>query len=228
MVPFSFAGEEFALVGERALYWPREQALLVADLHLEKASFFARHGQMLPPYDSREALERVADAIRLCGARRVYCLGDNFHDEGGAERLEPHAAGMLDALSRATDWVWIAGNHDRGRVPWGTALDELDLAGIVLRHEALPGETRAELSGHYHPRLRVSARGRLIARPCWVVSRGEFGERKLVLPAFGALTGGMDASDPAIIAAMQPATTVDAVIPAAGQLARFPIWRNAA
>ena len=223
MVPFSFAGEDFALVGERALYWPREAALLVADLHLEKASFFARHGQMLPPYDSRETLERVAAAIRQTGARRVFCLGDNFHDTSGPDRLEPHAAGMLDALSRAVDWVWIAGNHDQGRVPWGTAVDELDLAGIVLRHEAQRGERRAELSGHYHPRLRVSARGRMIARPCWVAS-----ETKLILPAFGTLTGGMDAADPAIIAAMQPARAVDAVLPAAQKLVRFPIWRDAA
>ena len=63
MVPFSFAGEEFALTSACALYWPREAALLVADLHLEKASFFARFGQMLPPYDSRETLERV-DVLR--------------------------------------------------------------------------------------------------------------------------------------------------------------------
>lgn len=228
MVPFSFAGEEFALAGERALYWPREQALLVADLHLEKASFFARHGQMLPPYDSRETLERVAAAIKATGARRVYCLGDNFHDTAGPDRLEPHAAGMLDALARATDWVWIAGNHDQGRVPWGTAVDELDLAGIVLRHHARRGEVRPELSGHFHPRLRVKARGRLIARPCWVMARAEGGERKLILPAFGTLTGGMDAADPAIIAALQPARAVDALLPASQRLVRFPLWRDAA
>ena len=112
MVPLSFAGEDFALSQGRALYWPRERALLVADLHLEKASFYAGHGQMLPPYDSRETLERLALAIRETGARRVFTLGDNFHDSEGAARLEPHAAGMLDALTRAVDWVWITGNHD--------------------------------------------------------------------------------------------------------------------
>ena len=121
MVPVSFASfafldHEFALGtgGEvtRALYWAEERALLVADLHLEKASFYARTGQMLPPYDSRETLERLAHALRLTGARRVFCLGDNFHDAAGPERLDPHAAGMLAALTRATDWVWITGNHD--------------------------------------------------------------------------------------------------------------------
>lgn len=222
MVPFSFAGEEFALAGGQALYWPREQALLVADLHLEKASFFARHGQLLPPYDSRETLERVALAIRATAARRVFCLGDNFHDAEGAARLEPYAAGMLAALTRATDWVWVAGNHDRGAVREGTLVDELALAGLVLRHEALPGEPRPELSGHYHPRLKVSARGRRVVRPCWVRS-----ERKLILPAFGALTGGMDAADPAILAAMQPARAVDAVLGVQGRLVQYPLWRAA-
>ena len=222
MVPFSFAGEDFALVAGRALFWARERALLVADLHLEKASFFARFGQLLPPYDSRETLERVAHAIGATGARRVFCLGDNFHDRGGAERLEPHAAGMLDALTRAVDWVWITGNHDRGVVPGGQALDEVEIAGLLLRHEARRGETRPELSGHFHPRLQLTLHGRRIVRPCAVAS-----ESRLILPAFGALTGGMNAADPAILKALQPARNVDAVIDAGGKLARFPLWRAA-
>ncbi len=223
MVPFSFAGEELALIGPRALYWPRERALLVADLHLEKASFYARFGQMLPPYDSRETLARLADAVRETQARRVFCLGDNFHDADGAERLEPHAAGMLDALTRATDWVWIAGNHDQGRVPSGTVVDELEVGGLILRHEALAGETRPELSGHFHPKLKVVARGRSVSRPCAAMS-----ERKLILPAFGALTGGLNASDPAILAALAPQRAADALLTVKGRLLQFPLWRAAA
>ena len=232
MVPLSFAGEEFALTTGRALYWPRERALLVADLHLEKASFFARHGQLLPPYDSRETLERLALAIRETGARRVYTLGDNFHDSAGTERLEPHAAGMLAALTRATDWVWITGNHDAAMEArsGGMLAEELEIAGIVLRHQARAGETRPELSGHFHPRLQVTVRERHIRRPCAVVSHDAAGadgkpRGRMILPAFGALTGGMDAADPAILAALQPARAIDAVLPAGGKLARFPLWR---
>src|SRR5690606_33926086 len=222
--------EEFRLTTGRALYWPREQALLVADLHLEKASFFAGHGQLLPPYDSRETLERVALAIRETGARRVFTLGDNFHDSAGPDRLEPHAAGMLAALTRATDWVWITGNHDAAMDAGagGVLAEELEIAGVVLRHRAQPGETRPELSGHYHPRLQVTVRERHIRRPCAVASEGvgNHGGR-MILPAFGALTGGMDAADPAILAAMQPACAIDALLPAGGRLARFPLWRGA-
>lgn len=231
MVPLSFAGEEFVLTAGNALYWPRERALLVADLHLEKASFFARTGQLLPPYDSRETLARVADAIRATDARRVLTLGDNFHDHGGMARMEPHAAGMLDALTRATDWVWITGNHDHAMPDnaGGTLAEELEVAGIVLRHKAAAGEVRPELSGHFHPRLRIRVRDRMIRRPCAVVARGESAAPggRLILPAFGALTGGMDAGDPAIVAAMQPASAIDAVLPAKGRLATFPLWRKA-
>lgn len=235
MVPLSFAmgfgGEEFVLTTGRALYWPRERALLVADLHLEKASFFARHGQLLPPYDSRETLERVALAIRETGARRVYTLGDNFHDSAGPERLEPHAAGMLAALTRAVEWVWITGNHDAAMEAkaGGTLAEELEIAGVVLRHRALAGETRPELSGHFHPRLHLTVHHKRIRRPCAVVSKGVGNHRgRMILPAFGALTGGMDAADPAILSAMQPANAIDAVLPAGGRLARFPLWRAAA
>lgn len=226
MVPFMFAHEEMRLVSGSgaaggAVFWPRENALLVADLHLEKASFYARHGQMLPPYDSRETLGRVAEALRETGARRVFCLGDNFHDSAGTARLEPHAAGMLAALTRATDWVWITGNHDSDAVhAAGTLAEELEVSGVILRHRTRLGETRPELSGHWHPKLTVAAQGKRIVRPCAVSS-----ETRLILPAFGALTGGMNAANPAIVAAMQPARAIDALLAAAGRLVQFPLWR---
>ncbi|HEX7753046.1 MAG TPA: ligase-associated DNA damage response endonuclease PdeM [Novosphingobium sp.] len=228
MVPLSFADHEMRLVHGRALFWPREQALLVADLHLEKASFFAQRGQMLPPYDSRETLERVALALRETGARRVFCLGDNFHDSAGAARLEPHAAGMLAALVRVVDWVWITGNHDAELSDplGGTLAAELTVGGVALRHRALNGAPGPELSGHFHPKLTVQARGRRIARPCAVRS-----EARMILPAFGTLTGGMNAAAPEILAALQPARAIDALVPlgsgAEGRLAAFPLWRAA-
>ncbi len=234
MVPLSFAGQEWRLTDGRALYWPREGALLVADLHLEKGSFYARHGQPIPPYDSRETLERVALAIRETGARRVITLGDNFHDSDGSSRLEPHACGMLEALTKAIDWVWITGNHDPEMAAecGGTLAEELEIGGVVLRHRARKGETRPELSGHYHPRLQLTVRQRMIRRPCAVISAndrpGGQPAGRMILPAFGAFTGGMNAADPAILEALQPAARIDAVVPAKGRLARFNLWSAAA
>lgn len=235
MVPLSFAGQELLLTRGRAVFWPREGVLLVADLHLEKASFFAGCNQFLPPYDSRETLERVADAIRETGARRVITLGDNFHDAGGASRLEPHACGMLEALTRAVDWVWITGNHDiarDGRVAevqcGGTMLDELEIGGVVLRHIAQRGETRPEMSGHFHPKLQVTLNRRRINRPCAVMASRGAGADRLILPSFGTLTGGMAANDPAILKALQPADSIRAVLPAGDKLVQFPLWQRAA
>lgn len=230
MVPFSFSGEEMWLVKGRALFWPRQDVLLVADLHLEKASFYAKTGQMLPPYDSRETLERLALAIRQTAARRVFALGDSFHDRNAATRLEPYAASMLTALTRTVDWVWIAGNHDAelDAHTIGRTVNELAIGGLVLRHKAKPGEPAPELSGHFHPKITVRARGRRIVRPCVVVSASDTSAGRLILPAFGALTGGMSADNSAIHKALQPANAIDAIFPAAGQIIQYPLWRAAA
>lgn len=228
--PFPFAGIELALGQGRALYWPAERALVVADLHLEKASWYAARGQMLPPYDSRDTLERLADAVRHTGARRVICLGDNFHDDAGALRLDARCTGMLEALTRALDWVWITGNHDEAlpRGFGGAILPELELSGVILRHEARRGASAPELSGHYHPKLRVNVRNRRIARPCAVLGRGAGGAERMILPAFGSLAGGLDAGHPEILGALQPAARIEALMPARGRIARFALWQAAA
>ncbi|MFZ9395484.1 MAG: ligase-associated DNA damage response endonuclease PdeM [Erythrobacter sp.] len=228
--PLEFAGHEMLLASGRALYWPGEGTLLLADLHLEKASWFAQRGSLLPPYDSRETLERVADAVKQTGARRVITLGDNFHDDAGTARLDPHATGMLEALTRALDWVWITGNHDTQmpRAFGGTVVDEMELGGVVLRHEAQPGETRCEMSGHFHPKVRVNVRNRHISRPCAVIGHGSGRASRIILPAFGTLTGGMDAGAPEIRAALMPASRIDAVLPAKGKLVQLPLFRAAA
>ena len=218
MVRFSFCGMELAALPAGALYWPARQALLVADLHLEKASWFARGGQMLPPYDSIATLSELAALRTATGAREIWCLGDSFHDATGCLRLSADAQALLRALTAAVRWTWITGNHDAGLADHcgGAVVAEAMLDGLVLRHEAEPGDPRPELSGHYHPKLRLTVRGRRVARRCFVQSGA-----KLILPAFGALTGGMDADDPAIVRAVgRPA---QALIAVEDRLLRFPL-----
>jgi uncharacterized protein len=215
----TFAGAEFAIMGEAALYWPAHHALIVADLHLEKASSYAAGGQMLPPYDSRATLEELAGLIRRSGASAVWCLGDNFHDDGGQWRLESEAATLLATLTSQFDWRWIVGNHDPGldEQLGGSVIDEMVVDGILFRHEAEPGEKHPEMSGHFHPKFRQILRGRMVSRRCFVRTAN-----KLILPAFGALTGGLDADDPAIAAACGD-YALEAVVPAAGRALCFPL-----
>lgn len=196
MVPFSFCSVDLLALGEGGLFHAPTRSLLFADLHLEKASSYARRGQMLPPYDSIETLRRVLALVERTEAEAVYCLGDSFHDRKGTERLADEALGLLALLTARTRWTWIVGNHDQAIADplGGHIVGEADLAGLVLRHEADRDDPRPEISGHYHPRYMVTLRGRRVSRPCFVA-----GETKLILPSFGVLTGGMDAADPVIL-----------------------------
>jgi len=218
MVPFSFAGETFFPTADGALFWPAKQALLVADLHLEKASWFARLGQFLPPYDSHATLTAVAAEVERTGATRLFCLGDSFHDAFGCDRLPASARELLKEFTSTLDWTWIVGNHDPGFADHcgGRIADEVELAGIILRHEAVREEPRPEISGHFHPKLRLHLKGRQVSRRCFVASA-----TKIIMPAFGALTGGLDAHHPQIMGSM--GGNASALVPISDRLLRFPL-----
>jgi uncharacterized protein len=214
----SFAAHTFVPLKNGALWWPSTSTLLVADLHLEKGSFFASHGQMLPPYDSIETLSQLAHSIEEYKPRRVICLGDSFHDPLAFERLHAETRLHLRRLTRETEWTWITGNHDPAIADdlGGKSLAETTLENIILRHEAVPGEMTAEISGHYHPKLWLRIRGRMLARRCFAQS-----PTKLVLPAFGAFTGGFDVTDPKLAAAL--GTPITAIITSDTGVRRFPV-----
>jgi len=218
MVPLSFAGETFFATSQGALFWPAQQALLVADLHLEKASWYAAGGQFLPPYDSHETLTRLVADVAETGSRRLYCLGDSFHDRFGCDRLPAEARELLLGMTSSLDWTWILGNHDPGFADHcgGQLVEELEVAGIVLRHEARRDDPAPEMSGHYHPKLRLQLRGRNVARRCFVASA-----TKLILPAYGSLTGGLDAAHPEIMRSVGGGAA--ALVPVSNRMLRFPL-----
>lgn len=199
-VSFLFAGETWVPLPCGALFWPDCATLLVADLHLEKGSSFTRQGWLLPPHDSLDTLQKLADAVQRTGATRVLAMGDSFHDAGGPGRLPPAARQLLARTMGRVDWVWIAGNHDgvSGETLGGTIADDMQIGRIALRHEARPGLDGAEISGHYHPKVLVPLRtGRRISRRCFAVA----GQR-MVLPAYGAYAGGLSVDDPAFLDAL--------------------------
>lgn len=178
-----------------ALWWPARETLIVADLHLEKGSAYARRGQLLPPYDTAATLERLAQALRRRRPKRVVCLGDSFHDQEAAERLAPEARSLIRALAVGLDWVWIAGNHDPAPPPdlGGRVEKDLVEGGLVFRHEASETAGSGELSGHFHPKARVKLRARGFSARCFVGDG-----RRLILPAFGAFAGGLDVLSPTV------------------------------
>lgn len=178
-----------------ALLWPERGLLAMADLHLEKAASIARTGRaFLPPHDTEATLDRLEAVIGRHRPRLVLSLGDGFHDGPAARGLEGWAFDRLAALVRRQDWLWITGNHDPS-LPLGlggAVLDRLELDGLAFVHA--PSGAPGEIAGHLHPVARVATRaGRVQRRRCFV-SDGE----RLVLPATGALAGGLDVLDPAI------------------------------
>jgi DNA ligase-associated metallophosphoesterase len=192
--PIHLAGERLMLDPAGHVAWPAQKLLAVSDLHLEKGSHFAARGSMLPPYDTKETLERLALALRRWRPQRLVLLGDSFHDAQGCARLAPSDAAMLLRLLAGLEVVWVLGNHDPAPpvgMP-GLALPEWRLERLTFRHVAHPGAA-GEVSGHFHPKATMPTRAGGVTRPCFVADA-----RRLLLPAFGAYTGGLDIADPAV------------------------------
>jgi hypothetical protein len=182
-------GEELHLHPSGALWWAAERTLVFADLHLEKGSSFARSGQLLPPYDTRTTLNRVVTLAGHYQPERIIALGDSFHDGDAANRLDGNERAVLRELTRAADWIWIEGNHDPEPPKWlgGTITSEIAIGGLIFRHLPSLHPAPGEIAGHLHPCAKVTRRGRSIRVRCFA-SDGN----RMVLPAFGAYTGGLD------------------------------------
>ncbi|ETA52325.1 ligase-associated DNA damage response endonuclease PdeM [Ponticoccus alexandrii] len=184
---FSFRGVSLHALPSGALHWPEEGLLVVSDLHLGKsARLSAVGGAQLPPYDTQETLSRLEQDLADTRARSVICLGDSFDAPGIDACLPEPEALWITRLQAGRDWTWIEGNHDPGPVALGgTHRAEHHLGPLVFRHIASPG-AEGEVSGHYHPKARILARGRALTHPCFLCDA-----RRLILPAYGAYTGGL-------------------------------------
>ncbi len=212
---FDLAGHRLFAHPCGALYVPDFKTLIVSDLHFEKGSAYARSGQMLPPYDTRETLRRLSEVIGQTDPACVIALGDSFHDLDAAGRMStPDREHLKSLVSGRKRWIWIEGNHDPEPPEdlGGDIQHELRLGELVLRHEPAAGDARGEICGHLHPCAKVRGQGRAVRRFAFATD----GQR-LIMPAFGAYTGGLNVCDEAI-------TTVFGGVPSALVLGRDRVY----
>nr|WP_158969257.1 ligase-associated DNA damage response endonuclease PdeM [Chachezhania sediminis] len=197
---FTLAGAQLMAMGSGALWWPDQALLCVSDLHFGKSERMARRsGATLPPYETRDTLARLADDLERTSPRHVICLGDSFDDLAAAEALPEAERLWLSTLQAGRDWTWIEGNHDAGPIDLGgTHRAQVVLGPLTFRHIAEAGAS-GEISGHYHPKARVRTRGGSIRRPAFLVDR-----QRLILPAYGTYTGGLDTGSEPLSGLMQP------------------------
>jgi len=196
-IEIQVGGNGALLDSSGALVLPDLSLVAFADLHFEKGSAFAERGALLPPYDSATTLDRMEAVLACYQPDTVACLGDSFHDTGSGARMAAPIAARLRQLADQRDWIWILGNHDPD-IPdnaGGRACDALDRNGLLFLHEMTAINRTPQIAGHFHPKARIKAGPRRITRPCFI---GD--EWRLILPSFGAYTGGLDIMNPAIAA----------------------------
>ena len=190
-ITLNLSGIELLADVSGALIWPERRMAIIADLHLEKASAYAERGVPLPPYDTMATLERLEAVIATHDVAQVVCLGDSFHDGRAVARIASLDAERLRRMTAARDWIWITGNHDPHPIDGlgGRVVEEEWRAGpLTFRHIASGEGAEGEISGHFHPKASFVFRGRRLGGRCFLHDR-----RRMVLPAFGAFAGGLDA-----------------------------------
>ena len=192
----TLAGLSFVPDLSGALYAPELKALLVADLHLEQGAALARRGIAIPPYDTAATLDALEQVIAATSPLLLYLLGDSFHDAQGHIHLEPDVVIRLRRITDAIETIWISGNHDPTPKHGlgGECVEEVLLAEILtLRHEPKRRlDNTREIAGHLHPGAGVVQRGHMVRAKCFVSD-----PTRIILPAFGAYTGGLSVRSPA-------------------------------
>jgi DNA ligase-associated metallophosphoesterase len=184
-------GERVTLLAERALYWPRERTVFVADVHLGKAAAFRAGGVPLPRGSTAADLARLTRVLERTGASRIVVLGDFIHAKAGRVPALAEAFARWRIQHAAIDVMLVRGNHDAraGDPPaaWnvGCVDEPFALPPFLACHRITQPASGYALCGHVHPGVRVQGSGEQSARlPCFVL-----GARRAILPAFGRFTG---------------------------------------
>lgn len=187
--PVTVNGVRLAADPSGALHWPERELLVVADLHFEKGSAYAARRSFLPPYDTAATLARLTRTVERLKPRTVIALGDSFHDRRGGDRLSCGDRARIRELTASRDWIWVSGNHDPDppKDLGGRSEAAVTLGALTFRHEPAEAGARGEICGHLHPKASISVREKRISASCFVTDG-----TRMILPALGAYTGGLD------------------------------------
>ena len=197
--PFTLQGTACLALPSGALFVPSEDLLCVSDLHLGKSERVARRaGIMLPPYETRATLDRLAQDLAATKPACIVALGDSFDDLAASASLAPEDRATLLALQQDRRWIWIEGNHEGGPTAHlGEHHATFQAATLTFRHVADPAAEPGEVSGHYHPKHGLP--GFAERRPCFLIDA-----RRVIMPAYGTYTGGLDATSATIRPLLSP------------------------
>jgi len=190
-VSIEWQGESLDLLPDRAVFWPNEKTLYIADTHFGKAATFRKVGIPVSEHTTEEDCLRLSKLVETTGAGKLIILGDFLHARTG--RAQPVRNLLFDWRNQHKELsiVLIRGNHDQqSGDPWpelhiDCMPDPTEAESWDLRHLPVECPTRPYMAGHLHPGYRLSGTSRDTLRsPCWVV-----GEDRLILPSFGGFTG---------------------------------------
>lgn len=172
--------------------------LVVSDLHLEKGRALSATAA-LPHYDTDDTLAGLEAAVEAHRPEKILFLGDSFHRSHLAEQLEDGYRARISAMAQGREMIWIVGNHDPDLPDFlpGVAAEDYVMGGIWFRHIAADPDDGmlqgAEVSGHYHPKVKIKTRAWAVSGKCFIHDG-----MRMMMPAFGAYTGGLSVFDPAI------------------------------
>lgn len=187
MLCFSHLNQHLYLLGDKAIFWKEEKALLIADPHFGKVTHFRKAGIAIPGKAAHENLWRLEQLLASHQPEKVIFLGDLFHSEMNTEWLM-----FKEVIRKYADieFILVLGNHDIfHHQSYDKSLlhvhTQLEVGPYLLTHEPEEHPLLYNLSGHLHPGVRMVGNGRQSMRlPCFY-----FGKHSGILPAFGEFTG---------------------------------------
>ncbi len=187
----NWQGQTLVFLPQKALWVQEQRLLLIADVHLGKADHLQANGIAIPSDGEQANLRCIAELTQQCQPAELVVLGDLIHHpKAVSKELEQRVVALLETLPCPT--TWVEGNHDRqSRLGPLQGQPSQSRQGLWLSHEPqTPPEGQLNICGHLHPVSILRQTSDQMRLPCFSLVRSI---PRLVLPAFGCLTGGFPA-----------------------------------